>query len=483
MPTYYTDPSIAFQTAAATDPWRIFSRYAQLKQLKQHEKRQRIEEEEAQIRLEELKRGIAQRNAFEQAVRSSMGGGGNAAALQAGIAPTMPGQGGGIPGGGLAPGVTGVMGPGAPAAPQPAGGGGGIDTAALLQNLSQVDPMAALKMQGGFAQQGAELEKTQAQTAQAEAAADKQAQELLANKSKDEQEAIKFNFEIAGRVASSILEVPPAQRAQAYDGARTFLLSSTPAAQAIGQAMPPQYSPELDTHLQQAVVLGQSVKDYAAGKEKSTTPGVDVPFSPEVAKQKADLARAGRSAPTAIIQTVDEQGKPVTRIVPKVAGSEFAAGPTADMRNRAAARQMVIPAVDELQALGSRVITEKLAVVQKAKAAGRSVEAALANDPDFRVYQDARLALAGNLAVLQQGSRPSDADIKAIWEPLVPNVFKDTQESSALKWKMIRTMSGIPAEPADGGATGGQAETREYNGYEYTRSGPDQPWVRGRKLQ
>ena len=123
---------------------------------------------------------------------------------------------------------------------------------------------------------------------------------------------------------------------------------------------------------------------------------------------------------------------------------------TADMRNKEAARSRLIPAINQIEALGKRVITEKLAVVQKAKSAGRSIDAALASDPEYRTYQDARLALAGNLAVAQQGSRPSDADIKAIWLPLIPNVFADTIDSARMKWEIIRVTSGLTMAPPPG---------------------------------
>jgi hypothetical protein len=100
----------------------------------------------------------------------------------------------------------------------------------------------------------------------------------------------------------------------------------------------------------------------------------------------------------------------------------------------------------------SRELISKRGVAQRATAMGRSVSALFGNDPKYRAYQDARMALAGNLAVLQQGSRPSDADIKAVWLPLIPDVFSDTDESAAMKWELIRISttppSGAPQPPA-----------------------------------
>ncbi len=162
----------------------------------------------------------------------------------------------------------------------------------------------------------------------------------------------------------------------------------------------------------------------------------------------AQIHAAAQKNDLVAVHTIDAKGNPVTKFVPKQAGAEYSAAPTADMQNKAAARAMIVPAINQLEALGNRVITEKTAAVQKAKSAKRSVEAALENDPDYRVYQDARAALAGNLAVAQQGSRPSDADIKQIWLPLVPDVFKDTVDSARMKWELIRINSGL--SPASG---------------------------------
>jgi len=115
---------------------------------------------------------------------------------------------------------------------------------------------------------------------------------------------------------------------------------------------------------------------------------------------------------------------------------------TADERNKAAARARIEPAINEVEAIGKRVITAKAGIAQSAIAAGRSVESVLGSDPDWKTYQAARKALAINLAVASQGSRPSDVDMKA-WLELVPDAFVDTAESAEAKWKLIRVQSRI----------------------------------------
>jgi hypothetical protein len=118
--------------------------------------------------------------------------------------------------------------------------------------------------------------------------------------------------------------------------------------------------------------------------------------------------------------------------------------PTAEMRNKVQARSLVQTSINAVKAYSDRVLT-KVGPAQRVEAIKRGAEAVFGNDPEFRTYQDARMALAGNLAVAQQGSRPSDADIKAIWLPIVPDPYRDTRESAEMKWELIRQMS-LPQE-------------------------------------
>ena len=133
--------------------------------------------------------------------------------------------------------------------------------------------------------------------------------------------------------------------------------------------------------------------------------------------------------------------------------------PTADMRNKEAGKRMAGRAVSAVKDLGSRIIT-KVGPAQRADAIKRGAEAVFGNDPEFRTYQDSRMALAGTLAVEQQGARVSDADVKALWLPMVPDAYRDTSESYKLKWELIDAMRGggaaaapkpPPAPPKAGG--------------------------------
>lgn len=188
---------------------------------------------------------------------------------------------------------------------------------------------------------------------------------------------------------------------------------------------------------------------------KAPVPGQDIPYPPAVAEQRIEERKATRVDPAVTIDTVNEKGEAVKKVLPRsqAVGKEFAAPPTADMRNKEQAKGMVDRSIQAVKAYSDKLITQR-GIAQRATATGRSIEAALGNDPEYRTYQDARMALAGNLAVRQQGSRPSDADIKSIWLPLVPDVFRDTDQSAAMKWELINTMSGT-------GAAGGAVEEWE----------------------
>ena len=170
----------------------------------------------------------------------------------------------------------------------------------------------------------------------------------------------------------------------------------------------------------------------------------------------ATLASGARRDPDGPAPQYQWARDPVTGDVRLMTTDEIRRGggqqpPTADMRNKTEGRRLVASSIMAIEALSKKVIT-KIGPAQRAEAIKRGAEAVFGHDPEYRTYQDARMALAGNLAVGQQGSRPSDADIRAIWLPLVPDMFKDTTESAAMKWDLIRTMSNTP--PSERVSTG-----------------------------
>lgn len=188
-----------------------------------------------------------------------------------------------------------------------------------------------------------------------------------------------------------------------------------------------------DAQVEEALARGDTVTEYDKPPSSSTT------ILPFAANMDGKLTLIDRRT-----------GKPIEGLAP---------ADTADMRNKVAGRELAAASINAVRQLSAKIIT-KVGPSQRADAIKRGAEAVFGSDPEFRTYQDARMALAGNLAVAQQGSRPSDADIKAIWLPLVPDAYRDTggpDGSAEMKWNLINTMMATnrdTAQPTSPDATG-----------------------------
>jgi hypothetical protein len=186
-------------------------------------------------------------------------------------------------------------------------------------------------------------------------------------------------------------------------------------------------------------------------------------------KEQAAIERtkAGQTALGSSFWAKDPSTGQVRRMTEQEARAVGAQQPdTADMRNKERSKATAARAVDAVRNLGSKILT-RVGPAQRADAIKRGVEAVFGTDPEFRTYQDSRMALAGTLAVEQQGSRVSDADVKALWLPMVPDAYRDTKDSNDLKWELIDLMRG--KEPAAGGGGGSavpkEGETKPIPGY------------------
>jgi hypothetical protein len=127
--------------------------------------------------------------------------------------------------------------------------------------------------------------------------------------------------------------------------------------------------------------------------------------------------------------------------------------PTAEQRNKASARKDAVGLINMLREMSDRII-KRVGPAQRADAARRGVAAVFGADPEFKVYQDLRYSLALNLAVMQQGSRPTDPDVQKGALPLVPDPFSDTDDSATMKWAYVDTL--IDPKKAGNNQAGGQ---------------------------
>lgn len=230
---------------------------------------------------------------------------------------------------------------------------------------------------------------------------------------------------------------------------------------------------------ERAAAEAANLKKYGRTTQPVETRGLDVQAAEALARGdmetynrlkrvKEEMGKADdRPFAPIVIQTgagpqLVDRGNATSRGITDASGATVAQAPTADMRNKAAARELVGKSINAIKALGEKVIT-KIGPAQRADAIKRGVQAVFGSDPEFRTYQDARVALAGNLAVAQQGSRPSDADIEKGWLPLVPDVYRDTAESATMKWELINTLSHTP-QPSQAGVVDTQPKNESSSG-------------------
>jgi len=150
----------------------------------------------------------------------------------------------------------------------------------------------------------------------------------------------------------------------------------------------------------QNVSPGQTVIDEATGETifaapaatqapRAQVPGTDIPLSKEVEAQRARMAAAGRAPKEEdliTVQTTDANGKPVTRIVPKKAGSEFPSQPTAETQNRATALGKIGPILNGISELSEKINVGK-GIEAKARGEAEKAKARLNYNDDIAEYE------------------------------------------------------------------------------------------------
>jgi hypothetical protein len=166
------------------------------------------------------------------------------------------------------------------------------------------------KYQGNVASNPAiayQLPQIQAQQAQAE-----QAQAQARAKSQQEQIAIQEGLgrldaqsrqqvvaatDTIGKAAGAVKMAAPEMKAQVYQSALQALASDpNPMVQKMIQGAPQQYTPQLDGQIDQWITHAMSISDIAERTNPKPSPGVNVPFSPDVQKQKVDIFTSGPDA-------------------------------------------------------------------------------------------------------------------------------------------------------------------------------------------
>jgi len=152
----------------------------------------------------------------------------------------------------------------------------------------------------------------------------------------------------------------------------------------LDEASQRQINENLASRAPQRIAVG-TFEDYVLRKfGQSPTPEQVV----QARKEYGQADDAAHMAPVLKIQTVDANGNPITRVLTReeAAGQDFAAGPTTDQRNRAAAVGRSATVLQSINELSERINTGQGVIAKVQGAAARA--AAQANlDDDVSEYQ------------------------------------------------------------------------------------------------
>lgn len=130
---------------------------------------------------------------------------------------------------------------------------------------------------------------------------------------------------------------------------------------------------------------------FAPRAEPVPIPGRDIPLPAEVEAQRTRMGAANRVPrvdPAISVSTVDEQGRPITKVLPRseALGQEFPQAPTAEQRNRETALDKIGPILDGISDLSEKINTGKGLMAKASGAVERAKAQANYND-DIAEYQ------------------------------------------------------------------------------------------------
>lgn len=300
MPTFYTDPSITSRGYQQPDLLDTWGRLMQIRAMADQRRYRKLQEEEANLRLQELRRISGEQGAMR-------------GAMAAGVtqAPQINNQ---VPSDILGGNVPLMKNP-----PQPAIE---FDRQAALEKLRQSDPSLVPGMQGQFAAQDFTQREQQLKLAGE-----------MAKAKKEQVDAIAKQMDLAGSLAQSVLEAPPEGRAARY--AQALQLAQQYGLPGLDNA-PQQYSPELDSQLEgmarnamgvkEAATLSETIRHNKATEGKQNLSDFEqafqrengrLPTATEMEQHKSRIAREGRAEPGSFMPLTDEQGRVIGAWNPK----------------------------------------------------------------------------------------------------------------------------------------------------------------------
>ncbi len=153
-----------------------------------------------------------------------------------------------------------------------------------------------------------------------------------------------------------------------------------------------------------------------------------------------DNPAADKAARLSVRKVRGADGKTYEEVYEMNPGVKWESVPTGTQESREQARNTALSTVTVVKSISDDVIKYQ-GPIQKALGTMENEAQVFNLFPVYRTYVSARKALAGALAVAQQGSRPSDADILQIWLPLIPDAINDDTRSAQMKWNVISVLT------------------------------------------
>lgn len=285
------------------------------------------------------------------------------------------------------------------------------------------------------------------------------------------------------------------ERVQLAENARQFGVSSAQRQQQIDEATRRQdfeeqqyreganlrglQQMEAERKLQMPVMTPEQEQEYALQRIR------------ESGRQSIAAANAARGGRFTKITTVDENGNPVTRVLPvyEAIGQTYDAAPTADMRNRSQSMGRALPVLDALDELSGRINVSKGLAATATGAVERAKAKANLNDDvaEFEaVVQGFTPLLArsvGHTGVLTEqdvqsvrGALPSPLDQESLAKRKLAR-FRSIMESSATWGDMRQQLDAAGADTTQ--PTPGMVTIRNKRTGETLQVPADDPRVRG----